>query len=342
MMMAWDGLFVRAIAKTIMTTSVSPTLQVFGDHGQGLAVLPSWNEGSTKQSIINFVRGVTTTGNLHFVKPEERIAVFDNDGTLWSEMPAYFQLAFVFDRLKALAPQHPEWRDKPLYSAVLQGDMKTVFAGGLRGLMELATITHAGMTTDEFSKIVEKWIASARHPKFNRPYTELIFQPMLELLAYLRANGFKTFIVSGGGIEFMRVWADKVYGIPPEQVVGSSIVTKFEILAGVPVLTRLPELNFMDDNVGKPVAINLHVGRRPVAAFGNTDGDLQMLQWTTAGTGSRFGLLVRHTDSVREYAYDVSPLGTLDKALTEAEAKGWTVVDMKQDWKCVYPFETSK
>jgi phosphoglycolate phosphatase-like HAD superfamily hydrolase len=323
-----------------VTTAISPTTLASEERAQAEALLPSWNEGSTKQSIIDFVRGVTTTGDVHFVKPDERIAVFDNDGTLWSEMPAYFQLAFVFDRLKALAPQHPEWKDKPLYAAVLQGDMKTVAAGGLRGLLELATITHAGMTTEEFSKIVEEWIATAVHPKFNRPYTDLIYQPMLELLAFLRAHGFKTFIVSGGGIEFMRVWADKVYGIPPEQVIGSSIVTKFEMLAGVPVLTRLPELNFMDDNVGKPVAINMHIGRRPIAAFGNSDGDLQMLQWTTAGAGSRFGLLVRHTDSVREYAYDVSPLGTLDKALAEAKAKGWTVVDMKQDWKRIYPFET--
>jgi phosphoglycolate phosphatase-like HAD superfamily hydrolase len=323
-------------------TSVSPIPAAFGDHGQGLDPLPSWNEGSAKQSIINFVRNVTTTDEIHFVKPEERIAVFDNDGTLWTEMPTYFQLAFVFERLKALAPQHPEWKEKPLYNAVLQGDMKTVAAGGLRGLMELATVTHAGMSTDEFSTIVAEWIATAMHPKFNRPYTDLIFQPMLELLTYLRANRFKTFIVSGGGIEFMRVFADKVYGIPPEQVIGSSIVTKFEMLAGVPVLTRLPELNFMDDNVGKPVGINMHIGRRPIAAFGNSDGDLQMLQWTTAGTGLRFGLLVRHTDSVREYAYDVAPIGTLDKALTEARAKGWTVVDMKHDWKCVYPFELSK
>jgi phosphoglycolate phosphatase-like HAD superfamily hydrolase len=325
-----------------MTTAISPTTLKLGGYPPGQAPLPSWNEGSAKQSITNFVRGVTKAGGIHFVKPEERIAVFDNDGTLWSEMPTYFQAAFVLDRLKALAPQHPEWRDKPLYSAALQGDMKTVAAGGLRGVMELVAITHAGMTTDEFAKIVEEWITTAVHPRFNRPYTDLIFQPMLELLAYLRAHGFKTFIVSGGGVEFMRVWADKVYGIPPEQVIGSSIVTKFEMLAGVPVLTRQPELNFMDDNVGKPVAINLHVGRRPIAAFGNSDGDLQMLQWTAAGTGSRFGLLVRHTDSVREYAYDVSPLGTLDKALAEAGTKGWTVVDMKRDWKRVYPFETSQ
>jgi phosphoglycolate phosphatase-like HAD superfamily hydrolase len=314
-----------------MATPVGPTA---GQHS-----LPSWNEGSTKQSILDFVHGVITTGGPQFVKPEERIAVFDNDGTLWSEQPMYFQLAFVLDRLKAMAPQHPEWKDNPLVVAVLAGDMKTVAAGGVHGILELATITHAGMTTDEFATIVKDWFASARHPKFNRPYTDVIFQPMLELLAYLRANGFKTFVVSGGGIEFMRVWAEKVYGIPPEQVIGSSIVTKFEILAGVPVLTRLPQLDFMDDNVGKPVGIHKHIGRRPIAAFGNSDGDLQMLQWTTGGTGSRFGLLVRHTDSVREYAYDASPLGKLDVALTEAKAKGWTVVDMKRDWNRVYPFE---
>jgi phosphoglycolate phosphatase-like HAD superfamily hydrolase len=308
----------------------------------GSDLLPSWNEGPTKQSIVNFVRGVTTAGNPRFVKPEERIAVFDNDGTLWSEMPFYFQFAFALDRMKAMAPQHPEWKDNPLYAAVLADDMKTVAAGGIKGLLELAAITHAGMTTDEFSKIVADWIASARHPKFNRPYTDVIYQPMLELLAYLRANGFKTFIVSGGGVEFMRVFAEKVYGIPPEQVIGSSIVTKFEMVAGVPVLTRLPEPNFMDDNVGKPVSINMHIGRRPIAAFGNSDGDLQMLQWTTASTGPRFGLLVHHTDPVREYAYEASSMGKLDVALTEAAARGWTVVDMKNDWNRVFAFENGK
>jgi phosphoglycolate phosphatase-like HAD superfamily hydrolase len=252
--------------------------------------LPSWNEGSAKQSILDFVRGVTTGGGAHFVKPEERIAVFDNDGTLWSEQPFYFQVAFAFDRMRAMAPQHPEWKDNPLYTAVLNNDMKSVAAGGLKGLLELAMITHAGMTTDEFAKIAADWITSARHPKFNRPYTDIIWQPMLEVLAYLRANGFKTFIVSGGGVEFMRVWVEKVYGIPPEQVIGSSIVTKFEMVAGVPVLMRLPQLNFMDDNVGKPVAINMHIGRKPIAAFGNSDGDLQMLQWTTVGTGFSIGV----------------------------------------------------
>jgi phosphoglycolate phosphatase-like HAD superfamily hydrolase len=304
------------------------------------APLPSWNEGATKKSIVDFVRAVTMEGSPQFVKPEKRIAVFDNDGTLWSEYPMYFQFAFVFDRLKAMAPQHPEWKDNPLLTAALAGDMKALAAAGMRGILELATITHAGMTTDEFPKIVEDWISSAKHPKFNRLYTDLIFQPMLELLAYLRANGFKTFIVSGGGVEFMRVFGERVYGIPPEQVIGSSIVTKFEMLAGGPVLTRLPQLDFMDDNVGKPVSIHKHIGRRPIAAFGNSDGDLQMLQWATAGEGSRFALLVHHTVSVREYAYEASAMGKLDVALTEAKAKGWTVVDMKRDWNRVYPFES--
>src|SRR5271169_139305 len=313
-----------------MTTSVSPVMSEPTGLAQGLAPLPSWNEGPTKQSIVNFVRGVTTADGPQFVKPEERIAVFDNDGTLWCEQPMYFQLAFVLDRLKAMAPQHPEWKDNALLAAVLAGDMKAVAAGGVRGILELATITHAGMTTDEFAHIVQDWFTSAKHPRFNRPYTDVIFQPMLELLAYLRSNGFKTFVVSGGGVEFMRVWAEKVYGIPPEQVIGSSIVTKFEMLAGVPVLRRLPELDFMDDNVGKPVGINKHIGRRPIAAFGNSDGDLQMLQWATAGDGSRFALLVHHTDSVREYAYEATSMGKLEVALVEAKAKNWTVVDMKR------------
>jgi hypothetical protein len=244
--------------------------------------------------------------------------------------------------MKAMAPQHPEWTDNPFYAAVLAGDMKALAAGGVKGVLELATITHAGMTTDEFAKIVEDWIASAKHPKFDRLYTDVVYLPMLELLAYLRANGFKTFIVSGGGVEFMRVFAEKVYGIPPEQVIGSSIVTKFEIVDGVPVLTRLPQLNFMDDNVGKPVGINMHIGRRPIAAFGNSDGDLQMLQWTTGRAGSSFALLVHHTDSAREFAYDASSMGKLEVALTEASARGWTVVDMKNDWNRVFAFEAEK
>lgn len=303
--------------------------------------LPSWNEGSTRQNILNFVREVTTPGTPHFVQPEERIAVFDNDGTLWSEQPFYFQFAFVLDRMKAMAPQHPEWSDNPLYAAVLAGDMKTIAASGEKGVLDLATLTHAGMTTDEFATIVSDWIATAKHPKFKRPYTDVVFQPMVELLCYLRANGFKTFIVSGGGVEFMRVFAEKVYGVPPEQVIGSSIVTKFEMVAELPVLTRLAQLNFINDNVGKPVAINQHIGRKPIAAFGDSDGDLQMLQWTAIGPGARLALLVHHTDSDREFAYQASSMGKLEVALTEAAARNWTVVDMKKDWNRVFAFEAA-
>jgi phosphoglycolate phosphatase-like HAD superfamily hydrolase len=321
-----------------MTTTRDPSILAPGKYADE-APLASWNEGPTKQSIVNFVRGVTTVDGPQFVKPEERIAVFDNDGTLWCEQPFYFQFAFVLDRMKGMAPQHPEWKDNPFYAAVLAGDMKALAAGGVKGVLELATITHAGMTTDEFAKIAAEWIGSARHPKFGRLYTDVVYLPMLELLAYLRANGFKTFIVSGGGVEFMRVFAEKVYGIPPEQVIGSSIVTKFEMVDGVPVLTRLPQLNFMDDNVGKPVGINMHIGRRPIAAFGNSDGDLQMLQWTAGCAGSNFALLVHHTDPVREFAYDASSMGKLEAALTEAATRGWTVVDMKNDWNRVFAFE---
>jgi len=252
----------------------------------------------------------------------------------------YFQLAFALDRVKVLAPMHPEWKDKQPFKAVLEGDIKTALAGGTHALLELVMATHAGNTTEEFSQIVKDWLATAKHPKTGRPYTNMVYQPMLELLAYLRANGFKTYIVSGGGIEFIRAWAERVYGIPPEQVIGSSIKTKFELRDGNPVLVRLPEINFIDDKVGKPVGINQHIGRRPLAAFGNSDGDLQMLQWTTAGSGARFALLVRHTDAAREWAYDrESSIGHLDKALDEAQAKGWTVVDMKHDWKTIYASE---
>jgi phosphoserine phosphatase len=325
-----------------MPATTDQMIHPSGKYAPDQAPLASWNDGPAKQSILNFVRGVTAVGGPHFVKPEERIAVFDNDGTLWCEQPFYFQFAFALDRMKTMAPQHPEWKDNPVFAAVLAGDMKALSAGGVKGVLEIAMITHAGMTTDEFAKIAADWIAIARHPKFDRLYTDVVYQPMVELLEYLRANGFKTFIVSGGGIDFMRVWAEKVYGIPPEQVIGSSIVTKFEIADGVPVLTRLPELNFMDDNVGKPVAIHQHIGRRPIAAFGNSDGDLQMLQWTAGGEGSRLALLVHHTDSIREFAYDASSMGKLEVALTEAAAKGWTVVDMKNDWNKVFAFEDGK
>ncbi len=303
--------------------------------------LPSWNDGSSKKSIIEFVEKVTTKGGQDFVPPAERIAVFDNDGTLWSEQPMYFQLFFVMDRAKAMAPEHPEWKQKQPFKAALEGDIKAVMAGGKHALLELAMATHAGNTTEEFSQIVKDWLATAEHPKTGRPYTEMVFQPMLELLAYLRANGFKTYITSGGGIEFMRPWTEKVYGIGPEQVIGSSIKTKFELRNGTPVLVRLPELNFLDDKAGKPVAINQHIGRRPIATFGNSDGDLQMLQWTAAGKGLRFCLYVHHTDANREWAYDrKSHIGRLDKGLDEANTKGWTVVDMKNDWKVIYPFQT--
>jgi phosphoglycolate phosphatase-like HAD superfamily hydrolase len=301
--------------------------------------LPSWNESTAKAAIIEFVAKVTQPGSPEFVPEAERIAVFDNDGTLWSEQPVYFQLLFVMDRVKALAPQHPEWQKTQPFKAVLENDMKALAASGEKGLLELVMASHAGMTTEEFEQIVANWLATAQHPRFKRPYTDLVYQPMLEVLAYLRANGFKTFIVSGGGIEFMRPWTERVYGIPPEQVVGSSIKTKFEIRQNQPVLIRLPEINFIDDKAGKPVGIHQHIGRRPIAAFGNSDGDLQMLQWTAAGNGLRFALIVHHTDSESEWAYDrQSHVGRLDKALDEARAKGWTVVDMMKDWKVIYPF----
>jgi hypothetical protein len=308
----------------------------------GLAqdLLPSWNDTAPKKAIVAFVERVTKQGSPDFVPPAERIATFDNDGTLWAEQPMYVQMAFALDRVKALAPQHPEWKDKEPFKAVLEGDMKALAESGERGLLELVVATHAGMTADEFAKIVTDWLATARHPRFNRPYTELVYQPMVELLAYLRANGFKTFIVSGGGIEFMRPWTEKVYGVPPEQVVGSSGKTKFEMRDGRPVLFRLPDVNFIDDKTGKPIGINEHIGRRPIAAFGNSDGDLEMLQWTTMSGGVRFGLIVHHTDAEREYAYDRnSPFGRLDKALDAAALNRWTVVDMKSDWKKIFPFQ---
>jgi hypothetical protein len=268
--------------------------------------LPSWNEGATKQSILDFVATVTREGSPDFMPPAERIATFDNDGTLWVEHPMYTQLVFVLDRVKALAPQHPEWKDTQPFKAALEGDMKTLAASGEHGLLELVMATHPGMTANEFQKIVVDWIATARHPRFKRLYTDLAYLPMLELLAYLRANAFKTFIVSGGGIEFMRPWTESVYGVPPEQVVGSSIKTKFQMRDGRPELFRLGEINFIDDNVGKPVGINEYIGRRPIAAFGNSDGDLEMLQWTTMAGGRRLGLIVHHTDADREYAYDLT------------------------------------
>jgi hypothetical protein len=299
--------------------------------------LPSWNDTAPKQAITAFVEQVTKEGSPDFIPPAERIAVFDNDGTLWAEQPMYFQAFFIFDRIKALAPEHPEWKEQEPFASVLKGDVKAALAGGEKALIEMAMATHAGMTTEEFDKIVSDWITTAKHPTTGKPYTGMVYQPMLELLAYLRANGFKTFIVSGGGIEFMRPWAERVYGIPPEQVVGSSIRTRYEVRDGVPVMVRLPELNFIDDKAGKPVGIHEHIGRRPVMAFGNSDGDFEMLEWTTGGNGPRFGLIVHHTDAEREFAYDrESPIGKLDRALDAAPGKGWIVTDMKGDWKAVF------
>ena len=303
--------------------------------------LPSWNDGKAKQSITEFVTKVTKEGSSDFVPPEQRIATFDNDGTLWCEQPMYFQLFFALDRVKTLAPQHPEWKTKEPFASLLKGDVKGALAGGEHAILEIIVATHAGMTTAEFEKIVADWIATAKHPKFKRPYTECIYQPMVELLAYLRANGFKTFIVSGGGIEFMRPWTEKVYGIPPEQVVGSSIKTKYEMRDGKPVLMRLPEMNFIDDKAGKPVGINSHIGRRPIAAFGNSDGDQQMLEWTQAGDGACLMMLVHHDDATREFAYGAeSKIGTFSDALmAEAKKDGWTVISMKNDWKQIFAFE---
>ncbi|HEY2785532.1 MAG TPA: HAD family hydrolase [Fimbriiglobus sp.] len=302
--------------------------------------LPSWNDTPTKLAITNFVAKVTKEGSSEFVPPAERIAAFDNDGTLWCEQPMYVQLAFALDRVKALAPKHHEWKDKEPFKAVLDGDLKGLSTAGEKGLLELISATHAGMTTDEFNAVVKVWIATARHPKFHRPYTDLVYQPMLELLTYLRANGFKTYIVSGGGVEFMRPWAGSVYGIPPAQVVGSRGKLKYELLDGKPVLLKLPEIDLVDDGPGKPVGIQQQIGRRPTMAFGNSDGDFQMLEYTTAGPGSRLGLIVHHTDAVREYAYDrQSHIGKLDKGLTEAPKRGWVIADMKTDWKRVFPFE---
>ena len=302
--------------------------------------LPSWNDGPAKKSITAFVEKVTKPDSPDFVPPAERVATFDNDGTLWAEQPMYFQFLFALDRVKALAPQHPEWKDKEPFASLLKGDLKGALAGGEKALLEIVAATHSGMTTTEFEQIVKDWLATAKHPKFKRPYTEMAYQPMLELLTYLRANGFKTFIVSGGGVEFMRAFAEKAYGIPPEQVIGSSGKQQFVLRDGTPVLVKLPAVDFIDDKDGKPISIQKFIGRRPIAVFGNSDGDLQMLQWTCSGPGVRLCVYVHHTDAEREWAYDrQSNIGRLDKGLDEAQAKGWTVVDMKKDWKKVFAFE---
>jgi phosphoglycolate phosphatase-like HAD superfamily hydrolase len=300
--------------------------------------LPSWNDGPVKKAILEFVAEVTNEKGGQYVEPAERIATFDNDGTLWVESPMYTQALFAFDRVKELAPQHPEWKTTQPFKGVLEGDMKAVGATGMKGLMEIIMATHSGMTAAEFEKDVSDWLATTKQSKFKRLYTELIYQPQLELLDYLRANGFKTFIVSGGGIAFMRPITEKVYGIPPEQVVGSSVVAEFQVKDGKPALVRQPKINFINDKAGKPVGIYQHIGRRPILAFGNSDSDMQMIEYTMAGKGRRMGLFVHHTDAKREYAYDrKSHVGTLDKALDRAAAEGWIIVDMKKDWKQIFP-----
>ncbi|MGH7216681.1 MAG: HAD family hydrolase [Nitrospiraceae bacterium] len=321
----------------VLALIVAPHAVVFASDGP----LPSWNDSLVKIAMTDFVTRVTTKGGPDFVPPAERIAVFDNDGTLWAEQPIYFQLQFALDRVKALAQQHPEWKETQPFKALLEGDKKAFAAGGEKAILEVMAVSHSGMTTEEFEGIVKDWFATAKHPRFTRPYNEVVYQPMLELLDYLRANGFKTFIVSGGGVEFMRAWVEKVYGIPPEQVVGSMGKQKFELRGDKPVIVKLPAVDFVDDKEGKPIGIQKFIGRRPILAFGNSDGDLQMLQWTAAGGGPRFMGLIHHTDAEREWAYDrTSHIGKLDKALDEANAKGWTVVDMKQDWERVFPFES--
>ncbi len=306
-------------------------------------VLPSWKDGEARRAIVSFVEAVTTTGSKDFVPPAERIAVFDNDGTLWSEQPLYFQALFAFDRIRALAPDHPEWRSQEPFASILKGDTKAALAGGEHALLEMVMATHAGMTTVEFEKIVKDWITTAKHPQKGRLFTEMVFQPMLELLDYLRASGFRTFIVSGGGIEFMRPWAERVYGIPPEQVIGSSGKLRFEVRDGKPVIVKLAEIDFIDDKAGKPAGIQRHIGRRPIAAFGNSDGDLQMLQWCTSAPGRRLGVYIHHTDAEREWAYDrKSAVGQLDQGFDAAQENGWTIVDMKRDWRTVFPPVSSK
>jgi phosphoserine phosphatase len=300
--------------------------------------LPSWNDGPTKSAIVEFVTAVTDENGNDYVEPAERIAVFDHDGTLWVEYPLYTQILFAFDRVKALAPQHPEWKTTQPFKALLEGDMETVGASGAKGVMEILVATHTGMTAEEFEQEASNWLATTKHPKFDRLYSESIYQPQLELLAYLRAQGFKTFIVSGGGIAFMRPITEKNYGIPPQQVVGSSVVTEFQVKDGQPVLVRQPKVDFVNDKAGKPVGIYQHIGRRPILAFGNADADMQMIEYTMAGEGRRLGLFVHHTDADREYAYDrESHVGTLDKALDQAGANGWIIVSMKDDWKSVFP-----
>ncbi len=302
--------------------------------------LPSWNDGPTKEAIVGFVEKVTKNGSPDFVPESQRIATFDNDGTLWAEQPVYFQLFYAIDQVKKKASDHPEWKTEEPFASVLKGDMKGVIDSGKEGLMKILAATHANMTAEEFRSNVSEWLKTARHPKTNRPFNEMIYQPQLELLEYLRANGFKTFIVSGGGVDFMRVFAEETYGIPPDQVVGTSLKAKYEVRDGKPVIIKLPEINLVDDKEGKPVGIHQYIGQRPIFVAGNSDGDYQMLEWATAGKGPRFGIILHHTDGKREWAYDRdSHIGQLNKGLDDAGKKGWTVIDMQKDWKVVFPVD---
>jgi phosphoglycolate phosphatase-like HAD superfamily hydrolase len=328
----------NSLAKKIFTCVASIVMVLVATVSYAADPLPSWNDSASKSAIINFVETVTQEGSPDFVPVPERIATFDNDGTLWAEQPMYVQLFFAIDRVVALAPQHPEWKTQEPYASILKGDVKAALAGGDKAILEIIMATHAGMTTLEFEQVVKKWFATARHPETKRLFTDMVYQPMLELLSYLRANGFKTFIVSGGGIEFMRPITESAYGIPPEQVVGSSIQTEFRMEGNIPVLVRLPKISFIDDKAGKPVGINSHIGRRPIAAFGNSDGDIQMLQWTKGGFGPTLAMIVHHTDAKREWAYDRdSHIGTLNKGLDMASASGFVLIDMKNDWKVIFP-----
>lgn len=308
------------------------------DNAQAADPLPSWNDGATKGAITDFVRNVTTEGSPGYVRAGDRIALFDNDGTLWVEQPMYTQLAFLLEDVRKLAPQHPEWRTTEPFKFVLEDDLAGLAAAGVPAIMELLAATQCGMTTEEFAKTAQDWIETARHPRFGRLYTQCVYQPMLELLDYLRANDFEVYIVTGGGMEFVRPWAERVYGVPQRRVVGSSLKTKFEMRDDQPVLIRTAEINLVDDGIGKPVGIHDFIGQQPIAAFGNSDGDLEMLQWTASGSGARLILLVHHTDAEREYAYDAhSAFGRLSKALDEAKARDWQIVDMKSDWKTIFP-----
>ncbi len=328
----WTAWARRALALVLLVV-----LAAGAARAQAGDPLPSWNDGAAKARIVAFVQAVTTQGGPEFVAPAERIAVFDNDGTLWSEQPMYFQLAFAIDRARAMVAKNPALASRPAFKAAAAGDMKALAATGEKGLLELVALTHAGNTAEEFAQVVGDWVRTARHPTLKRPYTELTFTPMRELLDYLRANGFRTWIVSGGGVEFLRVVSEELYGVPPEQVVGSSIRTKYEVRDGRPAIVRLPEIDFIDDKAGKPVGIHKAIGRRPIAAFGNSDGDFQMLEWTTSGPGPRLGVLIRHDDAAREFAYDrASHFGRLARGLDEGPARGWTIVSMKGDWNRVH------